>query len=282
MIKPSPVKLNGFAGEGLFIEKHIEENKMKYGNNELRERWKAIKRQAWNDDEFNEQVEKFEKYAVEEFQRVQKNANIKLRILEEKYKQDREEIMKGLYADEIEINDSCIEIIDEIYNEIPKESRVKNTTSMRQLLLRIWAEQANCLYISSWNERENGSEMLDCGRVKGKKKNEVGGKAKGGISRKAMLEKSIAKQRERLDKYIDLCADGIITKQELMERRKGLDNQIADLQSQYESVEQEDERSGALDMKLISQKLDEWQRASKNDVDRELIKLCGADYALDK
>ena len=76
------------------------------------------------------------------------------------------------------------------------------------------------------------------------------------ISRKAMLEKSIAKQRERLDKYIDLCADGIITKQELMERRKGLDNQIAELQSQYESVEQEDERSGALDMNLISQKLD--------------------------
>lgn len=76
------------------------------------------------------------------------------------------------------------------------------------------------------------------------------------ISRKAILEKSIAKQRERLDKYIDLCADGIITKQELMERRKGLDNQIADLQSQYESVEQEDERSGALDMKRISQKLD--------------------------
>lgn len=96
------------------------------------------------------------------------------------------------------------------------------------------------------------------------------------ISRKAMLEKSIAKQRERLDKYIDLCADGIITKQELMERRKGLDNQIADLQSQYESVEQEDERSGALDMKLISQKLDEWQRASKNDVDRELINSCVA------
>ena len=96
------------------------------------------------------------------------------------------------------------------------------------------------------------------------------------ISRKAMLEKSIAKQRERLDKYIDLCADGIITKQELMERRKGLDNQIADLQSQYESVEQEDERSGALDMNLISQKLDEWQRASKNDVDRELINSCVA------
>ena len=96
------------------------------------------------------------------------------------------------------------------------------------------------------------------------------------ISRKAMLEKSIAKQRERLDKYIDLCADGIIIKQELMERRKGLDNQIADLQSQYESVEQEDERSGALDMNLISQKLDEWQRASKNDVDRELINSCVA------
>ena len=155
---------------------------MKYSNNELRERWKAIKRQAWNDDEFNEQVEKFEKYAVEEIQRVQENANIKLRLLEEKYKQDREEIMKGLYADEKEINDSFIEIIDEIYNEIPKESRVKNTTSMRQLLLRIWAEQANCFYISSWNERENGSEMLDCGRVKGKKKNEVGGNAKGGIN----------------------------------------------------------------------------------------------------
>lgn len=32
------------------------------------------------------------------------------------------------------------------------------------------------------------------------------------ISRKAMLENSIARQRERLDKYIDLCADGIITK----------------------------------------------------------------------
>lgn len=61
-----------------------------------------------------------------------------------------------------------------------------------------------------------------------------------------------------------------------MERRKGLDNQIADLQSQYESVEQEDERSGALDMNLISQKLDEWQRASKNDVDRELINSCVA------
>lgn len=53
------------------------------------------------------------------------------------------------------------------------------------------------------------------------------------ISRKAMLENSIARQRERLDKYIDLCADGIITKQELAERRKGLDAQIAELQSQY-------------------------------------------------
>ncbi len=40
------------------------------------------------------------------------------------------------------------------------------------------------------------------------------------IFRKAMLENSIARQRERLDKYIDLCADGIITKQELAERRK--------------------------------------------------------------
>ena len=192
------MKLNGFAGEVLFIEEHIEENEMKYSNNELRERWKAIKRQAWNDDEFNEQVEKFEKYAVEEIQRVQENANIKLRLLEEKYKQDREEIMKGLYADEKEINDSFIEIIDEIYNEIPKESRVKNTTSMRQLLLRIWAEQANCLYISSWNERENGSEMLDCGRVKGKKKNEVGGKAKGGINNYTTFYK------KKLDKAFDI------------------------------------------------------------------------------
>lgn len=96
------------------------------------------------------------------------------------------------------------------------------------------------------------------------------------ISRKAMLEKSIAKQRERLDKYIDLCADGIITKQELMERRKGLDEQIAELQSQYEGVEQEDECSGALDMNLISQKLDEWQQASENDVNRELINSCVA------
>ena len=103
------MKLNGFAGEVLFIEEHIEENEMKYSNNELRERWKAIKRQAWNDDEFNEQVEKFEKYAVEEIQRVQENANIKLRLLEEKYKQDREEIMKGLYADEKEINDRLCE-----------------------------------------------------------------------------------------------------------------------------------------------------------------------------
>jgi uncharacterized LabA/DUF88 family protein len=79
-----------------------------------------------------------------------------------------------------------------------------------------------------------------------------------------------------LTKYIDLCADGIITKQELLERRKGLDEQIAELQAQYDNVEQEDERSGALDMNLISQKLDEWQRASKNDVDRELINSCVA------
>jgi DNA invertase Pin-like site-specific DNA recombinase len=96
------------------------------------------------------------------------------------------------------------------------------------------------------------------------------------ISRKAMLEKSIAKQRERLDKYIDLCADGVITKQELMERRKGLDAQIAELRSQYENVEQEDERSGTLDMNLIAQKLDEWQKASRNDVDRELVNSCVA------
>ncbi len=40
---------------------------MKYGNNELRERWKAIKRQAWNDDEFNEQVEKFENTQLKKF-----------------------------------------------------------------------------------------------------------------------------------------------------------------------------------------------------------------------
>ena len=96
------------------------------------------------------------------------------------------------------------------------------------------------------------------------------------ISRKAMLENSIARQRERLDKYIDLCADGIITKQELAERRKGLDAQIAELQSQYENVEQEDERSGTLDMKLIAQKLDEGQKASRNDGDRELINSCVA------
>lgn len=96
------------------------------------------------------------------------------------------------------------------------------------------------------------------------------------ISRKAMLENSIAKQKERLDRYIDLCADGVITKQELMERRKGLDEQIAELQSQYESIEQEDERSGSIDMKLISQKLDEWQKAAKTDVSRELINSCVA------
>ena len=96
------------------------------------------------------------------------------------------------------------------------------------------------------------------------------------ISRKAMLENSIARQRERLDKYIDLCADGIITKQELAERRKGLDAQIAELQSQYENVEQEDERSGTIDMNLIAQKLDEWQKASRNDVNRELINSCVA------
>ena len=87
---------------------------------------------------------------------------------------------------------------------------------------------------------------------------------------------SIARQRERLDKYIDLCADGIITKQELAERRKGLDAQIAELQSQYENVEQEDECSGTLDMNLIAQKLDEWQKASRNDVNRELINSCVA------
>lgn len=72
------------------------------------------------------------------------------------------------------------------------------------------------------------------------------------ISKKAMLENSIARQKERLAKYIDLCADGVITKQELVERR------------------------GALDMNLISQKLDEWQRASENDVNRELINSCVA------
>lgn len=88
------------------------------------------------------------------------------------------------------------------------------------------------------------------------------------------LENSIARQRERLDKYIDLCADGIITKQELAERRKGLEAQIAELQSQYENVEQEDECSGTLDMNLIAQKLDEWQKASRNDVDRELVNSC--------
>ena len=61
-----------------------------------------------------------------------------------------------------------------------------------------------------------------------------------------------------------------------MERRKGLDEQIAELQSQYESIEQEDERSGSIDMKLISQKLDEWQKAAKTDVSRELINSCVA------
>lgn len=96
------------------------------------------------------------------------------------------------------------------------------------------------------------------------------------VQRNYMLENSIARQKERLAKYIDLCADGVITKQELVERRKGVDEQIAELQTQYESVEQEDERSGALDMNLISQKLDEWQRASENDVNRELINSCVA------
>lgn len=65
-------------------------------------------------------------------------------------------------------------------------------------------------------------------------------------------------------------------KQELMERRKGLDAQIAELQSQYESIEQEDECSGSIDMKLISQKLDEWQKVAKTDVSRELINSCVA------
>ena len=96
------------------------------------------------------------------------------------------------------------------------------------------------------------------------------------ISKKAMLENSIAKQKERLGRYIDLCADGVITKQELVNRRKGLDARIAELQSQYESIEQEDERSGSIDMKLISQKLDEWQKAAKTDVSRELINSCVA------
>ena len=96
------------------------------------------------------------------------------------------------------------------------------------------------------------------------------------ISKKAMLENSIAKQKERLGRYIDLCADGVITKQELVDRRKGLDARIAELQSQYESIEQEDERSGSIDMKLISQKLDEWQKAAKTDVSRKLINSCVA------
>lgn len=50
--------------------------------------------------------------------------------------------------------------------------------------------------------------------------------------------------------------------------------QIAELQSQYENVEQEAECSGTLDMNLIAQKLDEWQKASRNDVDRELVNSC--------
>lgn len=97
------------------------------------------------------------------------------------------------------------------------------------------------------------------------------------------FKKKRDKARHKLDVSVSpetasdyLCADGIITKQELVERRKGLDEQIAELQTQYESVEQEDERSGALDMNLISQKLDEWQRASENDVNRELINSCVA------
>ena len=88
-----------------------------------------------------------------------------------------------------------------------------------------------------------------------------------------MLENSIARQRERLDKYIDLCADGIITKQELAERRKGIGwRRLQNCNLNIENVEQEDECSGTLDMNLIAQKLDEWQKASRNDVNRELIK----------
>ena len=49
--------------------------------------------------------------------------------------------------------------------------------------------------------------------------------------------------------------------------------QIAELQSQYENVEQEDERSGTLDMNLIAQKLDEWQKVSTiENIDNEAMR----------
>ena len=42
------MKLNGFAGEVLFIEEHIEENEMKYSNKEIQ---KIIPYENWYIDE---------------------------------------------------------------------------------------------------------------------------------------------------------------------------------------------------------------------------------------
>ena len=89
---------------------------------------------------------------------------------------------------------------------------------------------------------------------------------------------------ERLAKYIDLDARMASSpNRNLWSAAKGLDEQIAELQTQYESVEQEDERSGALDMNLISQKLDEWRTGiGKRCQPGAYQQLCGTDHADDE
>jgi len=93
---------------------------------------------------------------------------------------------------------------------------------------------------------------------------------------KTSKKQSLVETTRELKKYIHIISCGGVLYYHNEYYYTQLDAQIAELQSQYENVEQEDERSGTLDMSLIAQKLDEWQKASRNDVDRELVNSCVA------
>ena len=180
-----------------------------------------------------------------EMQRVERRIERKKKLIDKKYivsikklKKERKEKLKKIVGRYRRIGEKVREATIDKVDLAEIENIEKGYITLRQFLLNILREEVYKILNRCMAEEKTVR-----------------------ISRKAMLENSIARQRERLDKYIDLCADGIITKQELAERRKGLDAQIAELQSQYENVEQEDERSGTLDMNLIAQKLDEWQKA---------------------
>lgn len=156
---------------------------MGYDNSELTRKWNEVKRHTWLDNQFCADIAAIQKDVMDVVKQSQECANEKLRKLEEAYDQERKKVLEELYAEQKELNDSCIMMASEMYDKIPKKekSKSKNDTSIRQMLLRIWAEQANCFYISSWNEMEDGLEMLEQGKIKGKKKNEVGRVAKGSV-----------------------------------------------------------------------------------------------------